>query len=367
MRRTDHDGAGHEEGSVKCDVGMMRAVRRLMGLALVLLCVAWAPGALAANVRCTSSNAVLDLPDATISSNTAIGAPLGPPVQATITVTCTGLPYDSSTFGQTVTVQAGNLYARDVANDPPAGGGIMFKTSRAGVSLKVTASPIQASDNSCLRCGPGQTPGWEPATITYPANSTSFTITGQLIKTGNTSAGTVSAIPTLMQFYYYIYGITASSSAISTLSTNSAVLSNASCALNGGDDNTFAVTLPTVSASSFGGVGQVAGLTPFNISYQCSSGAKLTMTMASTTAWSTSQGVISSSASCSGTTPAGNVGVQVLQSSMSPMPFTTTGQPLGNSPNGTLTIPYYARYYQTGATVTPGPVCATATFTMTYK
>lgn len=346
--------------------GITRFMRRLVLLTLVVLCATWAPGALAA-VKCTSSSAALDLPDATISANTAVGAPLGPPVQATITVTCTGLPYDNSTFGQTVTVQAGNLAARDTANDPPAGGGIMFKTSRAGVSLKVTASPIQASDNSCLRCGPGQTPGWEPASITYPANSTSFTITGQLIKTGNISAGTVNAISTVMQFYYYIYGITASSSAISTLSTNSAVLSNASCALNGGDDNALTVTLPTISASALGGTGATAGLTPFNISYQCSSGSRLTMTMSSTTAWSTSQGVISSSASCSGTTPAGNVGVQVLQSSMSPMPLTSTGQSLGNSPNGTLTIPYYARYYQTGATVTPGPVCATATFTMTYR
>jgi len=347
---------------------MTRVARRLALLALVLLCLGWAQGALAAgNVRCTSSNAVLDLPDATISTNTQVGDPLGPPVQATVTVTCTGLPYDNSTFGQTVTVQAGNLYTRDTANDPPTGGGIMFKTSRAGVSLKVTASPIQASDNSCLRCGPGQTPGWEPATITYPASSTSFTITGQLIKTGTITAGTVNANSTVMQFYYYIYGITASSGAISTLSTNSAVLSSASCALNGGDDNTFTVTLPTISTSALRGTGSVAGLTPFNLSYQCSSGSKLTMTMASATVFNAANGVLSSSSSCSGTTPAGNVGVQVLQSPTTPMPFTTTGQSLGNSPNGTLTIPYYAQYYQTGTNVTAGPVCATATFTMTYK
>lgn len=366
MRRVEYDGADREESSVKLSFGMASVVRHVVVVALVLLCAAWAPGALAA-VNCTSFDAVLNLPDATVSSNTAPGAPLGPPVQATITVTCTGLPYDSSTYGQTVTVQAGNLAARDTANDPPLSGGIMFKTSRAGVSLRVTASPTQASDNSCLRCGPGQTPGWEPATITYPASSISFTITGQLIKTGNINAGKVNAISTLMQFYYYIYGITASSSAISTLSTNSPTLSNASCALNGGDDNTFAVTLPTISASALGGVGTTTGLTPFNISYQCSPGSKLTMTMSSSTLWNANQGVISSSASCSGTTPAGNVGVQVLQSSMSPMPFTATGQSLGNSPNGTLTIPYYAQYYQTGSTVTAGPVCATATFTMTYK
>jgi type 1 fimbria pilin len=345
---------------------MTRVARRLALLALVLLCVVWAPGALA-TVKCTSSNAVLNLPDATISTNTPLLAPLGPPVQATVTVTCTGLPYDNSTYGQTVTVQAGNLYTRDTANDPPVGGGIMFKTSRTGVSLKVTASPIQASDNSCLRCGPSQTAGWEPATITYPATSTSFTITGQLIKTGTITAGTVNANNTVMQFYYYIYGITASSSAISTLSTNSAVLSNSSCALNGGTDNTFTVTLPTISASALRGVGTVAGLTPFNISYQCSSGAKLTMTMSSSTAWNTSLGVISSSASCGGTSSAGSVGVQVLQSPTKPMPLTTTGQSLGNSPNGTLTIPYYAQYYQTGTTVTAGPVCATATFTMIYN
>jgi type 1 fimbria pilin len=354
---------------VKHRFAMTCVAQRLALLVLVLLCVAWAPGALAAgNVKCTATSPVLDLPDATISANTPVGAPLGPAVQATVTVTCTGLPYDNSTFGQTVTVQAGNLNTIDTANDPPAGGGIMFKTSKAGVSLKVTASPIQASDNSCLRCGPNQEPGWEPATITYPASSTTFTITGQLIKTASTAtSGTVTAISRVMQFYYYIYGITSSSAAISTLSTNSAVLTTASCALNGGTDNNLTVTLPTIAASSLRGTGTVAGLTPFNISYACTSGSKLTMTMSSTTAWNTNLGVISSSASCSGTTPAGNVGVQVLQSPTTPMPFTTTGQSLGNSPNGTLTIPYYAQYYQTGAPVTAGPVCATATFTMTYK
>lgn len=345
-----------------------RVAQRLALLALVLLCIVWAPGALAA-VNCTANSPVLDLPDATISTNTQVGDPLGPPVQATVTVSCTGLPLNGKTDAQSqvATIQAGNLNTRDTANDPPPGGGIMFKTSRAGVSLKVTASPIQASDNSCLRCGPNQTAGWEPATVTYPATTTTFTITGQLIKTGTISAGTVNAIGTVMQFYYYVYGYTASSPAISTLSTNSAVLSSASCALNGGDDNTFTVTLPTISASALRGTGTVAGLTPFNLSYQCSAGAKLTMTMASATTFNATTGVISSSATCSGTTPAKNVGVQVLQSPTTAMPLNSTGQSLGNSPNGTLTIPYYAQYYQTAATVTAGPVCATATFTMTYK
>ncbi|WP_267226685.1 fimbrial protein [Dyella silvae] len=344
-------------------------MRWLALLGCLVLSTVWAPGALAA-VSCSGPSTLpITLPSVTVSSNTPQGAPLGPPTQVTATFTCTGLPYDSSTFGQTVTFQAGDLAAIDTANDPPTGGGIMFSTSKSGVSLQLTATPVQASDNACLRCGPGSTRGWEAATITYPNSSVTVTLTAQLIKTGTTvSAGTVPKINQLLRFYWYIYGITASVGPITTVSVNSTSITSAACSLNIGNQNVLAVTLPTISTNALRGTGSVAGTTPFNLTYQCSTGAKLSMSMSSSTTWSSTLGVLSSSAACpsSSQTPAKNVGVQVLQSDYTPMSF-SQAQSLGNSPDGTLTIPYYAQYYQTATPVSAGPVCATATFTMSYK
>jgi type 1 fimbria pilin len=62
---------------------------------------------------------------------------------------------------------------------------------------------------------------------------------------------------------------------------------------------------------------------------------------------------------------AANVNVQLLDGSFNPVTF-GTAQSLGAAPNGTLSIPYYAQYYATGA-AGAGSVKASATFTMTYQ
>jgi type 1 fimbria pilin len=77
-------------------------------------------------------------------------------------------------------------------------------------------------------------------------------------------------------------------------------------------------------------------------------------------------GVILSPATCSGKASASNVGVQLLQGNQDAVQF-NTAQAVGSSPNGTLTLPYYAQYYANNAPVGAGPVCATATFTLSYQ
>lgn len=125
---------------------------------------------------------------------------------------------------------------------------------------------------------------------------------------------------------------------------------------------TVNVALPTITRQALAGVDSVTGTTPFQISLNCSSGATVRITLDTATPVAGKQGVIApSSGSTSG------VGVQVLDSSgVTPVTF---GVPkvVGATPNGNLSVNYFARYYQTGATVGAGLLGATATFTLSYQ
>lgn len=122
------------------------------------------------------------------------------------------------------------------------------------------------------------------------------------------------------------------------------------------------VTLPTVSRQSFSGVGSVAGTTPFQIGLTCSSGATLRITLDTAAPVPGQTGVIAPSSG-----GASGIGVQLLDSSgLTPVAF-GTATTIGATPNGTLSIGYFARYYQTTSPVGAGAVNATATFTLSYQ
>lgn len=122
------------------------------------------------------------------------------------------------------------------------------------------------------------------------------------------------------------------------------------------------VVLPTVTSGSFSGAGSVAGATPFQIGLTCSSGAVVRITLDTATPVAGKPGVIApSSGGTSG------VGVQVLDSSgNTPVQF-GVAKTIGATPNGALSVNYYARYYQTGSAVSAGLLGATATFTLSYQ
>jgi len=122
------------------------------------------------------------------------------------------------------------------------------------------------------------------------------------------------------------------------------------------------VNLPTVTNQAFTGVDSVAGTTPFQIGLTCSSGAIVRVTMDTATPVAGKQGVIAPSSGS-----AGGVGVQVLDSSgVTPVQF-GVAQTIGATPDGALSVNYFARYYQTGSTVSAGLLGATATFTLSYQ
>lgn len=122
------------------------------------------------------------------------------------------------------------------------------------------------------------------------------------------------------------------------------------------------VVLPTVTRGAFTGVNSTTGTTPFQIGLTCSSGAVVRITLDTSSPVTGKTGVIApSGGSTSG------VGVQVLDSSgTTPVNF---GVPtvIGATPNGVLSVGYYARYFQTGSTVGAGTLNATATFTLSYQ
>jgi type 1 fimbria pilin len=122
------------------------------------------------------------------------------------------------------------------------------------------------------------------------------------------------------------------------------------------------VNLPTVTNQAFTGVDSVAGTTPFQIGLTCSSGATVSITMDTATPVAGKPGVIAPSSGS-----AGGVGVQVLDSSgVTPVQF-GVAQTIGATPDGALSVSYFARYYQTGSAVSAGLLGATATFTLSYQ
>ena len=124
------------------------------------------------------------------------------------------------------------------------------------------------------------------------------------------------------------------------------------------DSTTLAVVLPTVSTNALKAAGNVAGRTPFKINLTCQAGANVFITMSPSSAGSAT-GTIANNGTAT------NVNVQLLDSAFNAVTFNTS-KSLGAAPNGSMSVPYYAQYYATGATGA-GTVKATATFTLTYQ
>jgi type 1 fimbria pilin len=333
--------------------------RHLAALALLALLLCLLPLGASAAVNCSISNNTLSFGNIAVSPSLPVGSVLATSANAAITISCTGMPYDNTAQGKVVTMQAGNLAPRD-ATDPPGGGGIAFATNVPGVALVVTASPVQASDNSCLRCGPGSTAGFEAVTVNYPTTSATSTFSAKLVKTGPITPGPLGTIQ-LMQFWWYIYGKTASVGPLSSLSFSGGNVTAIACSVNT-DSQTLNITLPTVSTNALPSTNATAGRTGFKINLSCQSGSNVSITLSTANA-GTGAGVIAPS---TGAGQAQNIGVQLLDGNLSPVTF-NSAKSLGATPNGTLSIPYYAQYYRTGSPITSGQVNATATYTLTYQ
>lgn len=140
-----------------------------------------------------------------------------------------------------------------------------------------------------------------------------------------------------------------------------------SCTVDTGSRN-ISVPLGNVALSRFGGIGTTAGDRPFKIQLNCQPGQNaqnlVYLRMDATQDPATgAPGVLKITG---GTDIAGGVGIQVVDKDAAPVAF---GEDVlvGPSKDGAYVLPYTARYYQSGSTVTAGRADGTATFTLSYK
>jgi type 1 fimbria pilin len=124
------------------------------------------------------------------------------------------------------------------------------------------------------------------------------------------------------------------------------------------------VALPSTATLQFSGQGSTTGTTPFGLQLtNCPGSLGVYITLDTANPQSGATGVIAPS----GNGYAAGVGVQILGSDgTTPVAF---GSPIntGTTTSSNYTINLNARYYQTGASVSAGPVRAVATYTLNYQ
>lgn len=358
--------------------------RRISALLLIvgfsLITMRPAAAALAPACKASPTNQAIAIPSpisiAPGTSNGKIGQP-SPPV--TVSIDCYPAFQKTPNYYDNFTVQTGQLAALDLTTPPPGGSGIMFQTNVPGIDVLLTATPTQASSGNN---GPNGTAGWAIGTSNCTSagsgscspNPIPATFIAQLVKTGPVSPGIISSIQ-ILQFFdsdfsppppccYTNTVYSGASLSYGTLTLNPVTVSMSTCNVAAGSKN-ISVVLPTISTGALQSTGSVAGQTAFNINYSCPAGWSLYMTMSTATP-GVPAGVILSPASCASGASATNIGVQLLQGNQQPVQF-NVAQSLGNSPNGPLAVTYFAQYYATSSPVGAGPVCSTATFTMSYQ
>lgn len=358
---------------------------RLLGVVLLALAFfGWMPKAEAASPNCTASSATLSLPGTiNVPANLAPGPIPNATGTASITFNCSGLPATTSHAADyTATIQAGqNLATRDSTNNPN-GPGITFATGITGLALLVTATPVQATSNTCLACGPTSTAGYVPGSVTAPAGTSQGSYSGavvanytaQLIKTtsGNVPPGTIGPI-TLIPFWWYIAGGSVDSTSQSlhaSLNLGTITITAPTCAVAAGTGLT--VPLPGVETTDLAANGSVAGTTPFSIAITgCPDGLSVATNTFSGGNVDRNTGNLQNSGS------ARNVEVRLLNgaggsanagSAINLHGTTAKAQNSGTFPvvNDAVTLNYFAQYYATGK-ATAGTVSASVQYTITYQ
>lgn len=371
---------------MKHGFGLGVRLAQCFGLLLVLAFAAWSPAARAVAPYCQASSATLSMPSSiTVQPNAAAGPISGAVGTATILFSCGGLPASNASQDYTATIQAGQYLAQLDNTNNINGPGITFATNITGLAIKVTATPVQATSNSCLACGPTSTAGYVPGSVIAPSTAQPGTYSGtvtanytaQLIKTtsGAISPGTISQTP-LIPFWWYIPGGSVDSTSLSlgaSLIFPSTIITVPTCTVSAGSNQT--VTLPTVDSSQLAGSGKVAGTTPFSIAVSgCPDGTSLATNTFSGGSVNTGTGNLKNTTTAANG-GAKNVEVQVLNgpgsSANGAIIFGKSNASTQNSgtfnvANNAVTLNYYAQYYATG-TATAGAVTATINYTISYQ
>lgn len=249
----------------------------------------------------------------------------------------------------------------NTSGNPTGSDETLFPTSVPGLSYR-----ILHPDSSTLLSA-------YPYNASVPAGQITFNVASalQLVVTGTIAPGSVLTGGQFAQWNvdmcngfsfgnFYCYQ-SKGTYPVETFSTTSITFIAPACTV--AVDPTV-VTLPAVLASAFTGKGATTGQTLFNVQLNCQASANLAITLATSNQQTGTTSVIAPTA---GSGYAGNVGVQILDGhSGNPITFGTAISE-GTTTSGAMNLPFYARYYQTGTSVSAGNVTATATYTLTYQ
>lgn len=136
------------------------------------------------------------------------------------------------------------------------------------------------------------------------------------------------------------------------------------CSVDPGSVNKT-VTLPGINTVQLSGQGSTAGSTPFSLQLtNCPTNQGVVITLGTANPQPGATGVI---APTTGSGYASGVGVQVLKADgATPVTFGTPFS-TGTTSASNYAINLYARYYQTGTTVSAGTVKGVATYTLNYQ
>jgi len=185
----------------------------------------------------------------------------------------------------------------------------------------------------------------------------------ELIKTAAVTGNGPLAAGTYTRYYGNGDGLSAITT---TLSGNGITIITPSCSVDLGSRN-IPVQFGRVPQNNFKGRGTTTGDRSFSIRLNCKAGQNAQNTvhlrMDATPDPSNDQGVLKIT---QGTGAASGVGIQVMDGQSAPVRFGENAL-VGPSKDGAYVLPYTARYFQTGASVTPGRADGTATFTLDYK
>lgn len=280
------------------------------------------------------------------TSNTA--SPANPPI----------LQCDGSTSGGIVNSLAG----------PPSGSDTtLFPTNIPGISYRIlhpdTSNPLHAYPNDPMAYGSFQFSIASNLQLVYtgpflpPNNSV---VTGQLAQWKIDICNN----PIVYWGNYYGCRSTVAPQPVELFNVSAnIILQVPTCDIDPGSVNKT-VTLPSMTTTQFTGLGATPGKTPFSLQLiNCPSGEGVFITLNT----SNPQAGVAGTIAPSGAGFAGGIGVQILKADG------TTPVAFGNAINTGKTtasayaINLFARYYQTSATTTPGPVSAVATYTLTYQ
>lgn len=309
--------------------------------ALILVVITYSPGSLTFSPSGPYS----------VPRNQAIGSLLGTARSSVLASNFNG----ACTFQQTVQVSGTELSAGSgVYTTGVSGIGVSFYvTPNSGTRTKITGLQSVAFP-AFVMSGPGEI----------------SLVESELIVTGAVAPGTLSSLPSINVTNNISLGLIClslgSSNRLLTAVSNPAVTA-ITCSVT---TPAITVTLPTISRTQLGAVGQTAGNTGFNIGLNCSSGSNvfITLTDATTPGNRTSLLTLKPASTATG------IKLRILKSDGSLVLYGPDSAQAGNTnqwlvgPSGsTNTIPLRAQYYRDGATVGEGTVEAAATFTLSYQ